>query len=127
MLYRITILLTIIGFVSGCSSDNQSSVPESPRFDDIQLIEGRSIWMGTCRNCHLMGVAGAPAITNFEAWAPRQQKGKQALYGSALQGIKHNESWAMPPQGGNKSLSPEQVRSAVDYMVAAVNELAARE
>lgn len=124
MLYRLAVPLIMIGVISGCSNDNQTTIPKPPKFDEPRLIEGRSVWMGTCRNCHLMGVAGAPAITNSVAWTPRLEKGKQALYDSALQGIKRNESWAMPPQGGNPSLTPEQVRSAVDYMLATVDKLA---
>ncbi len=98
-----------------------------PRFSDQQLMMGRGVWMGTCRNCHLMGVSGAPAVTNHEAWAPRIQKGKPALYQSALNGIKGEDGeFRMPPRGGNAQLNDEQVRLAVDYMVAAVKELASK-
>jgi len=39
-----------------------------PFFDEVNLIAGRSVWMGTCRNCHLMGVFNAPAVTDGAAW-----------------------------------------------------------
>ncbi len=115
--------------LSGCgeSGTESAKAPEMPRFSDQQLMMGRSVWMGTCRNCHLMGVSGAPAVTNHEAWAPRIQKGKPALYHSALNGIKGEDGkFRMPPRGGNAQLNDEQVRLAVDYMVAAVKELTSK-
>ena len=117
-------MITLLVTIAGCSGESQSKVPEPPRFNDAKLAEGRSVWMGTCRNCHLMGVAGAPAISNTTAWSPRKEKGLEALYGSALNGIKRDGKFTMPPHGGNKSLSPEQVRTAVDYMLASVDQLA---
>jgi cytochrome c5 len=47
------------------------------------------------------------------AWAPRIATGKDALYKAALNGLN-----AMPAKGGNPSLSDEQVKAVVDYMVA---------
>lgn len=115
--------------LSGCgeSGTNSAKAPEMPRFSDKHLMMGRGVWMGTCRNCHLMGVSGAPAVTNYEAWAPRMEKGKPALYQSALNGIKGGDGkFRMPPRGGNTQLTDEQVRRAVDYMVASVKELAGK-
>ena len=92
-----------------------------PRFAESGLDRGRGVWMGTCRNCHWLGVAGAPAVTNAAAWAPRIGKGQDALYQSALNGIKGDDgAFRMPPKGGNPRLSSEQVMRAVDYMVASV-------
>jgi cytochrome c5 len=113
--------------LSGCGETGTTGAqaPAMPRFSDKQLMMGRGVWMGTCRNCHLVGVSGAPAVTNHEAWAPRIEKGKPALYHSALNGIKgEGGKFRMPPRGGNSRLSDEQVRQAVDYMVASVEELA---
>jgi cytochrome c5 len=96
-----------------------------PRFDEEQLTKGRGVWMGTCRNCHLLGISGAPAVSDYAAWAPRIEKGRQVLYHSALNGIKDSEGkYRMPPRGGNAQLKDEQVRLAVDYMLASVEELA---
>jgi len=109
--------------LTACDSQNQTEqkVPEMPRFDGPELANGRSTWMGTCRNCHLLGVSGAPAVTDFPAWEPRIAKGKEQLYQSALNGVRDAEGKIrMPPRGGNNRLSEEQVKRAVDYMVAAV-------
>lgn len=129
-LNRKTHAIAIAGYSAliliGCSQDapNGARAPEMPRFADQHLAEGRSVWMGTCRNCHLMGVAGAPAVTNFAEWERRLPKGKEALYHSALNGIPGPDGqYRMPPRGGNDRLTDDQVRSAVDYKVAAVEAL----
>jgi cytochrome c5 len=75
---------------------------------------GKTIFDGTCVVCHGAGVAGAPKFGDKAAWAPRIATGKDTLYGVALKG-----KGAMPPKGGNLSLSDADVKAAVDYMVAA--------
>jgi len=114
----------IVG-LAGCDGTAQNSetalAPEMPRFDETHLIAGRSTWMGTCRNCHLMGVSGAPSVTDYAAWEARISKGERALYRSALKGIRDSGGEIrMPPRGGNSRLTDEQVKGAVDYMVASV-------
>jgi cytochrome c5 len=95
-----------------------------PRFADPVLAEGRSVWMGTCRACHLMGAAGAPAVTDFENWQPRIAKGVQALFKSPIHGIKGEDGqYKMPPRGGNDRLTDGQIEAAVEYMVASVEYL----
>jgi cytochrome c5 len=108
------------------SPEPSTAGPTMPKLPGQQLVEGRQIWMGTCRACHLMGVAGAPAVTNFVEWNKRIAKGKDALYHSALSGIKGPDGkFRMPPHGGNMRLSDDQVRLAVDYKVAAIQALEA--
>lgn len=112
--------------LAGCGERPQESgaVPDMPRFAEERLAKGRAIWMGTCRNCHLLGVSGAPAVTDSAAWAPRIEKGASALHQSALNGIKGDDGkFRMPPRGGNDRLKDEDVRQAVDYMVASVEAL----
>jgi cytochrome c5 len=73
---------------------------------------GKSVYEATCSVCHAQGVAGAPKAGEKAAWAPRTKTGMPALYASALKGKN-----AMPPKGGNMSLSDAEVKAAVDYMV----------
>ena len=118
--------LVICLLLTGCGEqpNGQVVVPDMPRFADEGLSKGRGIWMGTCRNCHLLGTSGAPAVTNWTAWQPRLNKGKPALYESALHGVKGADGqYHMPPRGGNPQLKDEQVRQAVDYMAASVEAL----
>jgi cytochrome c5 len=75
---------------------------------------GKATYDSACTVCHTAGVAGAPKPGDKAAWAPRLAQGKPALYNSALKG-----KGAMPPKGGNASLSDDAVKAAVDYMLAA--------
>ncbi len=110
----------------GRSEAPSDAGPSMPKLSGERLEAGRSIWLGTCRACHLLGVAGAPAVTNFAEWDRRVAKGKEALYQSALNGIKGTDGqYRMPPHGGNPRLSDDQIRLAVDYKVAAIESLKA--
>lgn len=105
-------LLLATGPVSGQVA---SPYPEFPG-----LQQGRSVWMGTCRECHANPMSDAPQVKNGAAWDKRLAKGKAALYASATKGLVTANS-EMPPRGGNSSLSDADVRTAVDYMITLVN------
>ena len=100
---------------------------EVPSFAEVDLQQGRATWMQVCRNCHLSGVAGAPAVNDSAAWQQRLAKGKETLYRNAIDGIAIESGWTMPPRGGVDRLSDTDVRLAVDYMLAAQAEIAARD
>ena len=108
-------------FVAGCSDKQEARVV--PVFEEARLQQGRATWMQVCRNCHLMGVAGAPALNDYEEWLPRLEKGRDALVANAITGIRREDSWTMPPRGGNDSLGGEDVARAVDFMLASVRSL----
>lgn len=107
---------------AGCGDKPSGSAgPDMPRFDDPRLVEGRSVWMGTCRACHLLGVAGAPAVTDYANWQPRMQRPLAELAQSPIHGIRGDDgAFRMPPRGGNDRLSDQQVERAVAYMLASV-------
>ena len=73
------------------------------------------MYQKTCMVCHAAGIAGAPKAGDKTAWAPHLARGTDQLYMSAIKGFK-----AMPPKGGNPSLSDAEVKAAVDYMVSLV-------
>ena len=77
------------------------------------LEAGKKVYSSVCFACHATGVAGSPVFANKEQWAPRIATGMDALYHTALTG-----KGAMPPKGGNTSLSDDDVKAAVDYMVS---------
>ena len=91
-----------------------------PEFSDPRLKQGRGIWLGTCEACHANDVAGAPLVTNKAAWAPRLANGREALYRSALGGLTGPRGAQMPARGGNDRLTDDQVKAAVEYMMALV-------
>ena len=76
--------------------------------------DGKVVYDETCHVCHATGLAGSPKFGDKAAWAPRIATGIEALHKAALNGLN-----AMPPRGGNASLSDAQVKAAVDYMVSA--------
>lgn len=75
--------------------------------------DGEKTYNKACKMCHGSGMMGAPKTGDAAAWADRIAKGNDALYDSAINGI-----GKMKPKGGKKSLSDEDVKAAVDYMVA---------
>jgi cytochrome c5 len=77
--------------------------------------KGKSVYDAACTVCHAAGVAGAPKAGDKTAWAPRLKTGMESLYTSSIKGKN-----AMPPKGGNLSLSDADVKAAVDYLVGLV-------
>lgn len=65
-----------------------------------------------CASCHGTGLLDAPKIGDQAAWEERMQQGLDTVVGYAINGIR-----AMPPRGGDPSLSDEQVRDAVLLML----------
>ena len=75
-------------------------------------IDGSAIYAAACGFCHVSGAAGAP-IPGSDAWAERAAKGAEALSASAIAGI-----GAMPAKGGRSDLSDDEIKAAVDHMLA---------
>jgi cytochrome c5 len=73
---------------------------------------GEQVVNTVCQTCHGAGLVGAPKIGDKAAWQPRLAQGVNALQEHAIKGIR-----AMPPKGGNPSLSDAEVSAAVDYML----------
>lgn len=110
----------IMSVILGSASLAQN---EYPQFDEPALKLGRGVWIETCLACHTTDIAGAPQVTDARAWAPRIAQGKDVLYEHALKGFYGEHGTEMPPRGGNSALTDDQVRAAVDYMVALVSNL----
>ena len=77
--------------------------------------DGRTVYEATCMACHGAGVANAPKFGDKKAWAMHLMHGTEHVYENALKG-----KGAMPPKGGNLTLSEAEVKAAVDYMLQAV-------
>ena len=72
---------------------------------------GEEIVKSVCTACHQAGVANAPKIGDRNAWAPRIKEGLKDMVAEAIKG-----KGAMPPRGGNLSLSDDEVARAVVFM-----------
>lgn len=78
-------------------------------------INGEKVYKGLCFSCHDMGIAGAPKVGDPAAWTDRIAAGNESMYNIAING-----KGAMPAKGGNPSLSDDEIKAAVDYMVSTV-------
>ncbi len=94
-----------------------NAAPESLQPAERDNLVGAAIFRNTCALCHGPGIAGAPRLDHHEAWKPRLEAGIDTLYRHAIEGFRGSQG-LMPPRGGNPSLSDDEVRSAVDYMVS---------
>lgn len=74
---------------------------------------GDEIVSAVCSGCHGAGVMGAPMIGNKGQWGPRIAQGKPTLYQHAIGGIR-----GMPAKGGCASCSDDEIKAAVDVLVA---------
>ncbi len=75
---------------------------------------GQDIYQKSCVGCHGTGAANAPKLGDTAAWKTRIDKGMDALYASAVNGV---PGTAMMAKGTCGACSEEELRSAVDYMV----------
>ena len=94
---------------------------EAAQVETVQVaaaaIDGASVYQSACMACHAAGIAGAPRVGDVAAWAPRVAQGDETLYTNAIQGLAGQAGY-MPAKGGNMSLSDDEVKAAVDHMVA---------
>ena len=74
--------------------------------------DGKTVYNTVCSGCHGAGVMGAPKFGDKGAWGGRIGQGMATLNNHAINGFK-----GMPARGGAASLSDDEVKSAVQYMV----------
>ena len=84
--------------------------------DPVEL--GQKVYQGLCISCH-NGLPNIPKVGDKAVWESRIAQGMALLYERAVKGfISEGGLIAMPPKGGNMNLTDEEVKAAVDYMVA---------
>jgi cytochrome c5 len=92
-------------------AEAQAAVAAAAPAEEV-VVDGPTVYGGLCMTCHDAGVAGAP-IKGSDQMAERlASKGLDMLVQNAINGIN-----AMPPRGGNPSLTDEQIRVAVEFML----------
>lgn len=75
---------------------------------------GEQVYSTKCFTCHATGAAGAPKMGDAPAWADRlKERGLDGLYTSAIAGFK-----AMPAKGLCMDCSEEEIKHAVDHILA---------
>ncbi|WP_024327665.1 c-type cytochrome [Thioalkalivibrio sp. AKL19] len=71
------------------------------------------IYANVCAACHDSGASGAPIKDDTDEWANRlNDKGLDTIFDNSINGI-----GAMPARGGDSSLTDEQMRDVVAYML----------
>jgi len=74
---------------------------------------GADVYGTACVACHGTGAAGAPKLGVAADWAPRIAQGEETLVSHAINGIR-----GMPPKGTCMTCSDEEIKLAVEHMVA---------
>lgn len=97
-----------IGQVTAGDVAQAAAAPAAPR-------SGKEVFDAVCTACHSTGAAGAPKAGDKAAWAPRIEQGFDTLLSHAINGFK-----GMPARGGNPSVSDEEMKNAVGYLLEQV-------
>jgi len=74
--------------------------------------DGKVIYAQNCARCHTNGVAGARRADDQTALTQRWTQGREAMLATVLRG-----KGAMPPKGGNASLTEAEALAAVEHML----------
>lgn len=77
-------------------------------------LTGEQVYNKLCMTCHDAGLSDSPIKGNTEMWAPRIAQGADILFKHSLEGFN-----AMPAKGGDMTLSDDEVKGAVVFMVNA--------
>ena len=94
------------------ATDEEEAATEEEAAAGDSGIDGEAIYNQACMACHMTGAAGAPRRGEAGEWEGRIDQDIETLYDHAINGI-----GAMPPKGGNTSLSDDEVRAAVDFLL----------
>jgi cytochrome c5 len=88
-----------------CGAPAASTASSGPR-------SGEAVYSQFCFACHATGASDAPLFGDAAAWAPRREKGMDALLSSTLNGI-----GMMPARGTCMNCSDAELEAAVDYIL----------
>ena len=119
----IVLLVQLVVSKPGADPNALSSESVAARIQPVGRVEfgapaaapgarnGESIVKTTCTTCHQAGVANAPKIGDANAWGPVIRRGLKEMLANAIKG-----KGAMPPRGGDASLTDDELARAIVYM-----------
>lgn len=92
---------------------------ETAVVDQAASGRGQEVFEQSCKACHGANspIPGAPKITKNDEWKDRIAQGEATLFKHAIEGYTGKGGMMMPAKGGNASLSDDDVKAAVQYMV----------
>ncbi|MEZ5449972.1 MAG: c-type cytochrome [Thiolinea sp.] len=89
-----------------------SEAPATP-VTHLSGNDGETVYRSICFSCHDVGIANSPMLGDKNAWAARMANGVDSLYASTING-----KGVMPARGGNPALTDDNLKAAVDWMLA---------
>ena len=94
-----------------CASINMTISPSS------SLVRtGEQIYDSACKTCHAIGLAGAPKFGDRISWGERANEDLDHLVETVTNGL-----GGMPPMGMCMDCSQEELTTAVQYMLDALD------
>lgn len=116
----------ILAFLQGTAADTNQTfratrAPPGSGSETAESLSGESVYQTNCVACHgTDGTGVIPGTPNFaSAKSPLATKTKDELLQSILNGFQSKgSSTAMPAKGGNPALSEQEIRGALDYLLA---------
>ncbi len=90
-------------------------LPKKEASADNANAKGEEIYKSTCAVCHDSGAADAPILGAKADWENRLKAGEDTILKNAING-----KGAMPPKGGKSSLSDEDMKAVVEFMLSKV-------
>ena len=119
----------VVGFaLVSCKPESNEQVPPTAEVKkeashpwdweptDSALKAGKVVYLAECASCHNEGEEGAPALTKSKEWAKRKAKGIATLFDHAINGFDGIDG-EMPARGSTPSLTDEEVKNAVSFMI----------
>jgi cytochrome c5 len=100
-------------------NDGSTPAPAAPKAAG-GAKSAADVYKKSCMACHAAGVAGAPKVGDQAAWDARMAKGIDTLVGSVNKGM-----GAMPPKGGDASLTDDDIKATIKFMAEGAKESAA--
>ena len=97
-----------------------SAAAAAPAVTAAPADPGKATYGKICFACHDAGVGGAPKIGDAAEWKSRLEKGEEMLVINTINGTT-GEAGIMPPKGGLTSLSDDDVRASVMYILATID------
>lgn len=109
---KVVMFVFVASFATAISADNSQSQVQLAQLTDGFDVE--ATYMMSCFACHSTGAAGAPKVGagNAGEWAPRMEKGMEAVVANAINGLN-----AMPAKGLCFTCTDEDLAALVEWMV----------
>ncbi|PHS72206.1 MAG: cytochrome C [Cycloclasticus sp.] len=112
--------IIVVESLRGITPDQEEDASEEAEAESLSesAIAGKATYTTSCLVCHDSGVTGAPVLSDKDTWKKRLEQGIDTVVQHAITGFV-GDNGVMPPKGGNLSLTDQQVKDAVQYIIEA--------